>query len=133
MDQIDHTPAAWPVDLRMRLDELLDVYRDSLQHCMDGLTESEVRLRLVPSPTTLLGLVKHVTYVEGIWFDQAITGRSNADAGIARSPAASFVLRASDSIASVQQAHQERCEQSRQTMAERELDAVVDGRGQNAV
>jgi hypothetical protein len=43
---------------------------------------SEARQRLVPSQTTLLGLVKHVTYVEGIWFDQAITGRSTADIGI---------------------------------------------------
>ncbi len=31
--------------------------------------------RLVPSKTTLLGLLKHVTYVEGVWFDQAVTGR----------------------------------------------------------
>ncbi len=78
MDQNDPTPAAWLVDLRGRIDELLDVYRESVQHCMDGLTESEARLRLVASQTTLLGLVKHVTYVEGIWFDQAITGRSTA-------------------------------------------------------
>ncbi len=133
MDQIDPTPAAWLVDLRGRIDELLDVYRESLQHCMDGLTESEARLRLVPSQTTLLGLVKHVTYVEGIWFDQAITGRSTADIGIPRSPAASFALLASDSIDSVRQAHQQRCQQSRRTMAALELDAVVDGRGQHAV
>ncbi len=133
MDQIDPTPAAWLIDLRVRMDQLLDVYRDSLQHCMDGLTESEVRLRLVPSQTTLLGLVKHVTYVEGVWFDQAITGQTTADIGIASSPAESFRLRASDSVASVQLAHQERCHQSRRTMAELELDTVVDGRGQNAV
>ena len=36
---------------------------------LDALTEEEARLRLVPSKTTLLGLVKHVTYVEGVWFD----------------------------------------------------------------
>jgi Protein of unknown function (DUF664) len=107
MDQIDATAAEWWVDLRGRMDQLLDGYRESLQHCLDGLTESEVRLRLVPSDTTLLGLVKHVTYVEGIWFDQAITGRSTSEIGIAGSPAASFRLRASDTIASVQQAHQQ--------------------------
>ncbi len=132
MDHVDPTPAVWLVEFRIRMDQLLDTYRESLQHCMDGLSESEVRLRLVPSQTTLLGLVKHVTYVEGIWFDQAITGRSTADIGIASSPAASFRLRASDSIASVQQAHQQRCQQSRRTMAEFELDTVVNGRGQNA-
>ena len=57
-------PSAWLVDLRVRVDQLLDLYRESLQHCMDGLSESEVRLRLVPSQTTVLGLVKHITYIE---------------------------------------------------------------------
>jgi len=33
-------------------------------------------MQLVPSKTTLLGLLKHVTYVEGVWFDQAVTGRT---------------------------------------------------------
>ena len=69
---------AFASDLRARLDELLDGYRASLHDCVNGLTEEEARLRLVSSKTTLLGLLKHVTYVEGVWFDQAITGRSYA-------------------------------------------------------
>jgi hypothetical protein len=72
----------WTVDLRSRFDELLDEYRASLHDSLGGLTEEEARLRLVPSKTTVLGLVKHVTYVEGVWFDQAISGRSYADIGI---------------------------------------------------
>ena len=80
---------------------------------------------MVPSNTTLLGLVKHVTYVEGVWFDQAVTGHSTANIGIASSPATSFALRASDTIASVQEAHQLRCEISRRTMADLQLDVVV--------
>jgi len=40
----------------------------------------------VPSKTTLLGLLKHVTYVEGVWFDQAISGRSYAEIGISSTP-----------------------------------------------
>ena len=67
---------SWTGDLRGRLDELLDRYRASLQHSLDDLTEEQARRRLVPSRTTLLGLLKHVTYVEGVWFDQAVTGRS---------------------------------------------------------
>jgi len=58
--------AVWTTDLRTRLDELLDEYRASLYDSLDGLTEDEARLRLVPSKTTLLGLLKHVTYVEGV-------------------------------------------------------------------
>jgi hypothetical protein len=48
-------PDDWTLDLRHRLDELLDGYRASLHGCLDGLTEEEARLRLVPSKTTLLG------------------------------------------------------------------------------
>ena len=125
--------AAWTTDLRSRLDELLDEYRAALQGCLDGLTEEEARLRLVPSKTTLLGLLKHVTYVEGIWFDQAVTGRTTADIGIAGTPDRSFTLTRSDTIASVREAHRLRCEASRHTMAGLTLDAVVEGRGVRSV
>ena len=133
MDPLDAQSAAWASNLRSRLDELLDVYRASLHDCLGGLTEDEARLRLVPSNTTLLGLVKHVTFVEGVWFDQAVSGRPYAEIGIASTPDRSFVLHDSDTIASVQEAHRQRCDQSRRVMAELQLDAVVHGRGERPV
>ena len=93
---------AWTTDLRGRVEELLDEYRASLHACLNGLTEDEARLRLVPSKTTLLGLLKHVTYVEGVWFDQAVTGRSYTEIGIASTPDRSFTLTKSDTIAAIQ-------------------------------
>ena len=130
----DHQPSdSWPADLRARLDELIDEYRAVLHDALDGLTEEEAKLRLVPSKTTLLGLVKHVTYVEGVWFDQAISGRSYADIGIPTTPDRSFTLTKKDTIASVQASYRGRCERSRRTMATLELDALVDGRGQRPV
>ncbi len=53
-----------------------------LKRCLDGLTEEQVRRSLVPSRTTLLGLVKHTTFVEKVWFDEAVTCRSRAEIGI---------------------------------------------------
>jgi hypothetical protein len=123
----------WTADLRARVDELLDEYRASLYDSLDGLTEEEARLRLVPSKTTLLGLVKHVTYVEGVWFDQAISGRSYADIGIPATPAQSFALTKHDTIASVQAAHRRRCDLSRRTIAALGPADVVDGRGPRPV
>ena len=124
---------AWTADLRVRLDELLEEYRMSLHGSLDGLTEEEARVRLVPSKTTLLGLVKHVTYVEGVWFDQAVNGRSYAEIGIPTTPDRSFTLTKDDTIASVQAAHRQRCERSRRTMAALSLDGFVDGRGRRPV
>jgi hypothetical protein len=123
----------WTADLHQRLDELIDEYRSSLHDSLDDLTEAEARTRLVPSDTTLLGLVKHVTFVEGVWFDQAITGRTYSEIGIATTPARSFALAKSDSIASVQAAHRLRCEASRRAMSELALHEVVHGRGDRAV
>ena len=133
MPPLDDRSGSWTRELRGRLDELIDVYRAALHDSLDGLTEDEARLRLVPSKTTLLGLVKHATFVEGVWFDQAISGRSYAEIGIAGSVDRSFTQKASDTIASVQQAHRERCELSRRTMAELNLDVVVRGRGDRPV
>lgn len=123
----------WTVDLRGRLDELLDGYRQALHDSLDGLTEEQARLRLVPSKTTLLGLVKHVTYVEGVWFDHAVTGRSYKEIGIASTPDRSFTLTMSDTVASIQDAHRRRCDASRRVMAGLALDDIVDGRGQRTV
>jgi hypothetical protein len=123
----------WTDDLRGRVEELVDHYREVLLASLDGLTEEEARLRLVPSKTTLLGLVKHVTFVEGVWFDQALSGRTYGEIGIPSSPDRSFTLSAKDTIASVQAAYRARIEASRRSMADLPFDAVVTGRGDRPV
>jgi Protein of unknown function (DUF664) len=123
----------WADDLRHRVDELIDEFRASLHDCLEGLSEEEARMSLVPSKTTLLGLVKHVTFVEGVWFDQAVTGRTYEAIGIATTPERSFTLQKSDTIASVQAEYRRRCERSRRTMAALAPDDVVEGRGARSV
>jgi hypothetical protein len=123
----------WADDALRRIEDLIDEYRSALHDCLDGLSEDEARAELVPSNTTLLGLVKHVTFVEGVWFDQAVTGRTYAEIGIATSPARSFALRKSDTIAGVQAEHRRRCEQSRRTMEALAPGDTVDGRGSRSV
>ena len=123
----------WTVDLRGRLDELLDEYRAALRGSLDDLDDEQARRRLVRSKTTLLGLVKHVTYVEGVWFDQAVTGCSYREIGIVSTPDQSFTLTRADTIAAVLDAHAERCDASRRTMAALALDDIVDGRGERTV
>lgn len=78
-------------------------------------------------------MTRSVLDTEGVWFDQAITGRGHSEIGIATTPERPFVLAESDSIASVQAAHRLRCDASRRTMSELALDDVVHGRGDRAV
>lgn len=123
----------WTDDLRARLDALLDEHRAMLHDSLDGLTEEEARRSLVPSRTTLLGLVKHVTYVEHVWFDQALTGRSLKELGAPSTPDRSFMLRATDTIESVRAAYAAACAESRRLVADLALDDEVTGRGRRAV
>ena len=124
---------AWTDDLRRRFEELLREYRTGLRAQLDGLSEEQARRHLVPSKTTLLGLVQHVTYVEAVWFDQAITGRSLEDIGVAPTPDRSFVLARADTTASVIAAHRQQCETSDRNLAGLALEAEVTGRGRHTV
>lgn len=90
-------------------------------------------MHLVPSKTTLLGLLKHVTYVEGVWFDQAVTGRTYRQIGIPSTPDRSFTLTSSDTIESLREAHRLRCEASRAAMETLKLEDSVGGRGERTV
>jgi hypothetical protein len=81
----------------------------------------------VPSRTTLLGLVKHATFVEKVWFDEAVACRSRGEIGIPAAPDESFILHGGDTVASVRQAHREACESSRRATASLGLDDLVHG------
>jgi len=113
--------------VRTQFETFLDEHRRYLDDCLDGLTEEQARLRLVPSRTTLLGLVKHATFVEKVWFDEAISGRSRTELGIPATPDESFILDDDDTIAAVRLAHREACESSRLAAASLGLDDLVYG------
>jgi hypothetical protein len=125
-------PAATTEDVidqpvRAQFEVFLDEHRGVLNGCLDGLSEEQARRSLVASRTTLLGLVKHATFVEKVWFDEAVTCRSRAEIGIPTTPDESFVLADDDTIASVRLAHREACEASRRATSSLGLDDVVRG------
>ena len=113
--------------VRAQFEAFLDEHRGALNRCLDGLTEEQARQSLVPSRTTLLGLVKHATFLEKVWFDEAVTCRSRAEIGIPEISDESFILHGDDTIASVRQAHREACESSRQATSSLGLDDMVYG------
>lgn len=123
----------WLGEFRKRAEELVDEYRRALHDALNDLTEDEARRRLVPSQTTLLGLVKHATFVEGVWFDQAITGRTYAEIGIPATVDASFTLGSNDTIGTIQAAYRDRWDASRRNLAALDLDEIVTGRGARPV
>ena len=113
--------------MRAQFEAFLDEHRRALNGCLDGVTEEQARRSLVPSRTTLLGLVKHATFVEKVWFDDAVTCRSRAEIGIPATPDESFILDDNDTIATIQHAHREACESSRRATSSLGLDDILRG------
>jgi hypothetical protein len=112
---------------KVQFETFLDEHRIALDACLDGLTEQQARRSLVPSKTTLLGLVKHATFVEKVWFNEAVTYRSRDELGIQAGPDESFDLHDDDTIGTVRRAHREACEASRQAVADLALGDLVHG------
>ncbi|MBA8924190.1 putative damage-inducible protein DinB [Kutzneria viridogrisea] len=114
-------------DERTQLDAFIEEYRSAIEVTLDCLTEEQARRQLVSSATTLLGLLKHVTWMQRVWFEECVGGTSRRELGLVRTPDESFRLSEDDTVASVTAAHREACATARRTVADLSLDAVVTG------
>ena len=126
MDDLDRAEAALTTGERDQLEAFLHDGRVEVVSLLDGLTEEQARRRLVPSLTTLLGLVKHAAFVERVWFDVALAGRSRAEVGLPDTVEASFELVADDTVQSVTQLYRDAWAASEQVaQASRALDDLA--------
>src|SRR3954468_24501612 len=105
-------------DERTQLDAFIEDYRSAIEVTLEGLTEEQVRRRLVSSATTLLGLLKHVTWMQRGWFEEGVGGPSRRELGLVQGPDESFRLAADDTVASVTAAHREACATARAAIAD---------------
>jgi uncharacterized protein (TIGR03083 family) len=110
---------------REQLEAFVEDNRAEILGLLDGLTEEQARRRLVPSKTTLLGLVKHAAFVEGVWFPEALDGRTRQELGLADHPDGSFDLTEADTIASVTAAYAAAAAESRRVAAAYQLDDLA--------
>jgi hypothetical protein len=114
-------------DERTQLDAFIEEYRNAIEATLDSLTEDQARRGLVPSATTLLGLLKHVTWMQRVWFEECAGGTPRRQLGLVQGPDDSFRLSDDDTIASVTAAHRKACATARTTVANLPLDTVVTG------
>lgn len=121
------TQTVFDAPVLTQFETFIDDHRAHLNACVEGLTEEQVRRRLVPSRTTLLGLVKHATFVERVWFGEGVQRLTRAEMGIPATPDESFVLDDQDTIESVRKAHLEACRDSRRAVSGMTLDDLVLG------
>jgi len=112
-------------DERTQIEQFLDTNRDELVEALDGLTDEQARRRLVPSLTTLLGLVKHVTWAEQVWFHVGLAGRTREELGIPHENDPSWALAEEDTVASVVAEYRRVCAEAREIAASYALDDLV--------
>ncbi|WP_327090226.1 DinB family protein [Nonomuraea sp. NBC_01738] len=112
---------------RRLLENMLDRNRAELINTVRGLTEAEARRRLVASPTTPIGLLKHAAVAERIWFQHVLGGlpKSECDGGTtARDP--SFFVADHEALAGVIAEFERASERSRVIAAGFDLDHVTE-------
>jgi len=104
------------------LESMLDVQREELRLLLSEVDDDQARARLVPSLTTLLGLIKHATFVEQVWFHSRVGGVERADLGLPDTVDESFTLSPGDTVFTVGESYVAACERSRQVAQAHDLD-----------
>ena len=103
----------------------VDFFRAELLARLEGLTPEQAAQRVLPSLTTLQGLVRHLTKVEHVWFVQVLAGRDDpAPFGWPEVRDGDFLLDGSDGLAADVANYLAACERSREIYAGVSLDEV---------
>lgn len=88
-------------DERTQLEAFVHDQREQIAMLLDDLDDEQARRRLVPSLTTLGGLVKHCAFVERVWFQVGLLGRTRAEVGLPDAIDESFTLTDDDTVESL--------------------------------
>ena len=107
------------------LEAFLNANRAEIRGLLDGVTEAQARRRLVPSLTTLLGLVKHAAFVERVWFEVTLTGRTRDELGLPQDIDTTFTLTDDDTIDTVRAAYDTATSTAAAIAATHDLDDVA--------
>lgn len=106
------------------LERFLDLYRDAVVEKLAGASEADARRRLVPSLTTLGGVVKHLRWVEHGWFE-SLFGARTGDHRREHERDWEFTVQPEDTVDSLIADYRAECARSRAVAARYTLDDVV--------
>jgi len=110
----------------------LDHYRKTLLEICEGLSDEQLRRPMVSSGTTLLGLVKHLAFVERGWFQEDVAGEKYAYPFDTDDPEADFRIAEHETTADIFKHYQDACSRSRAALEAASLDDPVDVPRRNA-
>ena len=105
----------------------LDHYRETMLAICQGLPEDALRRPMVPSGTSLLGMMKHLAYVEMGWFQEIVAGERVDYPFDENDPDADFRLEAGETAPGIFDLYRSACARSREILASVSLDDLAAG------
>jgi uncharacterized damage-inducible protein DinB len=113
----------------------LDFHRATLLWKLEGLDDEQLRRAMVPSGTSLLGLVKHLAYVERSWFQRVWAGQEVSFPWTQDDPDADWRIEPDETTEDIVALYNGECDRSRQIVAAASAldEAVVHPRWKEAV
>jgi uncharacterized damage-inducible protein DinB len=113
-----------------QLPAFLDLQRSIIFRKVDGVGDEDLRRHMTPTGLSLLGLVKHLGYVEMGWFQEHFLGEKIEVPWTDEDRDADFRIEPNETTADVLAFYQKQIERSRQIVAEHSFDEVSkkDGR-----
>ncbi|MFD2763406.1 DinB family protein [Micromonospora eburnea] len=113
-------------DERAVLESFLDFHRAIVLRKVRGLSHAEASRRLVPSLTTLAGMLKHLALVERNWFPALFApGPDDVYLTTEEEAVASFTLDPGETVETLAEAYAAACARSREVAARFDLAHVV--------
>ena len=103
----------------------LDHYRQTLLDICEGLSEEQLRRPMVPSGTSLLGMIKHLAYTERGWFQEVVANEPFEYPFDTDDPEAEFRLEEGETAEEVFELYRAACARSRRALEEAHLDDPV--------
>ena len=107
------------------LEAFLDYHRQTVVLKCANLSEEELRQPMVVSGTTMLGIVKHLGYVERWWFQEVFAAKDVEFPWKEEDPDAEFRIDEHESAESVFDFYMQECDKSRAIVAEAAPDDVA--------
>lgn len=100
----------------------LDQQRAAMLAICEGCSDEDLRRRFVASESTILGIVKHLAYVERWWFQDRFAGRDCDYPWADDDPDADFRVEANESTEHILELYRSECAESRRIASAYDLE-----------
>ncbi len=101
---------------------LLDQQRAAMVAICAGCSDEDLRKHLVPSETTILGIVKHLAFVEGWWFHTVFGAQPDIGPSSVEDPNADFRIEPHESTEYILDFYAAQCDKSNELVTAASLD-----------